>query len=104
MTLPQNILAIDYGKIQSNKYVNIYMYFVFIVYPVIFVFFFAIFANSLLHLKIFNMQKLYPVLIAIRNFLNRKNEDTKKKSYTFSPIFANFVTHKYNQIFGILLF
>lgn len=44
MTLPQNILAIDYGKIQSNKYVNIYMYFVFIVYPVIFMFFFAIFA------------------------------------------------------------
>lgn len=68
------------------------MYFVFnIVYPVIFMFFFANFANSLLHLKIFNMQKLYPVLIAIRNFLNCKNKDTKKKSYTFSPIFANFV-------------
>lgn len=62
------------------------------VYQVIFMtILFSLFSQSRLHFKIFNMQKLYLVLFAIRYFTKSpKMTDANKNSYTIPPHFCKF--------------
>lgn len=48
------------------------------------------------------MQKLYPALFSITNFLNRKKLLTQIKSVTDCPYFANFVTRQKNPGYTVL--
>lgn len=45
---------------------------------------------SILHRKILNMQKIYSVLIAVRNFSNRKKNDWRKCKVIYFTNFCKF--------------